>query len=405
MHETGQLKRALSLPVITFYGLGTILGAGIYVLVGKVAGAAGMYAPIAFLVAAAVAALSAFSYAELSARHPLSGGEAIYVQEGLGLPWLSALVGFMIVLTGLVSAAAIVNGFVGYLDVFIRLPHAGVITVTVIALGALAAWGIVQSAAAAVVVTLIEISGLLLILFVSGGHLTELPERLPEMIPPMDGAVWYGIALGAFLEFYAFIGFEDRVNVAEEVKDAERNMPKAILLALLVSTVLYLLVAAAAVLTLTPDELAGTAAPLATMYERATGSPPTVITLISLFAVINGALVQIIMAARMLYGMARSGWLPKAFARVHPVSQTPLVATGTIAAAVLFFALALPLVTLAKITSFIVLTVFVLVNLSLIRIKRKAPSPRNVRTYPVWVPYGGVLLSLGLLALQLGELF
>jgi basic amino acid/polyamine antiporter, APA family len=401
--EPVALRRSLSLPLITFYGLGTILGAGIYVLVGKVAGLAGMYAPVAFLVAGAVAALSAFSYAELASRMPLSGGEAVYVQQALGLPWLSTLVGFMIVLTGLVSAAAIVNGFAGYLDVFVLLPHPPVIAATVLLLGALAAWGILQSVTVAALVTLVEVGGLLLVIGVSGESLLALPARLQELLPPVDAVAWQGILLGSFLAFYAFIGFEDMVNVAEEVKQPERNMPRAILLALVLSTLLYLLVAAVAVLALPLDQLAASDAPLAAIYERSTGSPPTLIALISLFAVINGALIQMIMAARMLYGMSRAGWLPAVFARLDSRTRTPLVSTAAVTAAVLVFALALPLVTLAKLTSFIVLTVFVLVNLSLIRIKRRAPAPAGVTRYPPWIPWGGMVLSLLLLAFQASD--
>lgn len=399
-----RLHRSLSLPLITFYGLGTILGAGIYVLIGKIAGLAGMYAPLAFLLAGVVAAFSAFSFAELSSRMPLSAGEAVYVQEALGLRWLSTLVGLMIVLTGLVSAAAITNGFVGYLNVFVVLPSALIIMLTVLVLGALAAWGILLSVAAASVVTLIEVSGLLLILAAAGGSLLTLPERLPDLLPAADWAAWQGIALAAFLAFYAFIGFEDMVNVAEEVKEPERNMPRAILLALGISTLLYLLVASAAVLTLPLEELAASGAPLATMYERATGKPPTFIALISLFAVINGALIQIIMAARVLYGMGREGWVPRVFGRISPRTQTPIHATVAVTAAVLVFALAMPLLALAKLTSFIMLTVFALINFSLIRIKGRGRAPAGVAAYPLWVPYGGLLFSLLLLGVQIVDL-
>lgn len=395
-----ELKRALSLPLVTFYGLGTILGAGIYVLVGKVAGTAGMYAPVAFLLAAAVAAFTAFTYAELAARHPLSAAEAVYVHEGFGRRELSMLVGLLICFSGLVSSATIANGFVGYLDVFIELPATLVVVLAVLALGLLSAWGILQSVTAAAVATVIEIGGLLLIIFVSRESFGSLPERLPELIPPMESGTWWAIALGAFLAFYAFIGFEDMANVAEEVENPQRNLPRAILLALIGSTVLYLLVVIAAVLALPIETLAHTQAPLALIYENATGSQPTVIALISLFAVMNGALIQMIMSSRMLYGMARAGWLPRALGEVSERTQTPLRATALVTAGVLIFALWLPLETLAKLTSFAILVVFVLVNLSLIRIKRHQQAPTGVRVYPVWVPWGGTLLAVLLLILQ-----
>ena len=235
-------------------------------LVGKVADTAGLYAPIAFLIAALLAGLTGLSYAELAARHPKSAGEAVYVEDGLRWRPLSILVGFLIILTGIVSAATIANGFVGYLHVFVAVPDWLAITLLVFLLGGLAAWGIDESVMAATFITLVEVGGLLLILAVAGGSLAELPARLPELIPPPDGIVWQGILLGAFLAFYAFIGFEDMVNVAEEVKEPTRNLPLAILIAIGVSTLLYLLVALVAVLALPPAELAQSRAPLALIW-------------------------------------------------------------------------------------------------------------------------------------------
>lgn len=395
-----ELKRALSLTLLTFYGLGTILGAGIYVLVGKVAGYAAFYAPVSFLVAAGLAALTGLSYAELAARYPKSAGEALYVHEGLRWRALSVLVGFLIVLTGIVSAATIANGFVGYLHVFVAVPHPLAVALLVLALGGLAAWGIRESVLAATLITLFELGGLVLIVVVAAGHLAHLPAPWPALVPSFDAGVWQGILLGAFLAFYAYIGFEDMVNVAEEVQDPLRVLPKAILLAISISTVLYLGVALMAVLVLPPAELAASPAPLALVYQRATGSPPTLISAIGIFAVVNGALIQIIMAARVLYGMSREGWLPGAFGRVSPRTRTPLLATGVITALVLILALALPLVTLAQATSYVILVVFALVNLSLVFIKRRAPRPAGVRVYPAWIPLAGFLSSLGILLFQ-----
>lgn len=400
MSDNPELKRSLSLLQITFYGLGTILGAGIYVLVGKVAGDAGMYAPISFVVAAILAVLTGLSYAELCARYPKSAGVAFYTHQGFGRQHLSVTAGLLIILTGLVSAATLANGFVGYLQVFVAVPDWLVITLLVLALGALAAWGIDESVFAASAITLIEVAGLLLILFVAGGSLGDLPARLPELVPPLDVMAWHGILLGAFLAFYAFIGFEDMVNVAEEVKRPERNLPRAILIAVGVSTLLYLLVALVAVLALPPAELAQTRAPLAVIYERSTGSAPTLISLISLFAVVNGALVQIIMGSRVFYGMSREGWLHRALGRVHVRTRTPLLATALVTALVLVLALWLPLVTLAKATSFIILIVFAIINLALVRIKLRSARPEGVRVYPLWVPVAGFISTAALVLFQ-----
>ncbi|BAV34043.1 amino acid permease [Sulfuricaulis limicola] len=404
MTPVAELKRTLSLAQLVLYGLGTILGAGIYVLVGKVAGLAGLYAPVSFIVAAVLAGLTGLSYAELSARYPRSAGEAVYVQEGLQRRVLSVLVGFLIILTGVVSAATIANGFVGYLHVFVPVPDWLAVTLLVLLLGALAAWGISESVMAASLITLFEVGGLILVILVAGDSLGTLPARLPELIPPPDTGVWLGIMLGAFLAFYAFIGFEDMVNVAEEVKDPGRILPLAIVITIVISTVLYLLVALVAVLALPPAELAQSRAPLALIYERATGSAPTLISLISIFAVVNGALIQIIMAARVLYGMSREGWLHRALGKVHARTRTPLLATAVATAIVLALALWLPLVTLAKATSFVILIVFALVNLSLVRIKRKHPRPEGITIYPAWIPLAGFLSATGFVLFQLYQL-
>ena len=401
MHQPAQLKRGLSLWLLVFYGLGNILGAGIYVLVGKVAGSAGLLAPIAFFVASLVAAFTALTYAELVARYPLSAGEAVYVQKGLRLPALSVAVGLLIVLMGSVSAATIARGFIGYLDILIELPDALAITLLVFVLGATAIWGIVESVSIAALVTLIELLGLGLVLAVAGDNLFTIPDRLPELLPPMDPVIWQGIMLGAFLAFYAFVGFEDMVNVAEEVRNPVRNVPLAILLALGITTLLYAAVSLAAVLTVTPEQLAASDAPLATVYEQATGSKPVVLSIISIFAVVNGALIQIIMSSRILYGMSRQGWLPALFGRVWSTTQTPVAATVAAAGTVLVLALWLPLVTLAKSTSFLVLIVFTLMNLSLLRIKLRDPHPEGIRLVPLWIPAGGIIASLGLLLFQL----
>ena len=401
MHQPAQLKRGLSLWLLVFYGLGNILGAGIYVLVGKVAGSAGLFAPIAFFVASLVAAFTALTYAELVARYPLSAGEAVYVQKGLRLPALSVVVGLLIVLMGSVSAATIARGFIGYLDILIELPDAVAITLLVFVLGATAIWGIIESVTIAALVTLIELLGLGLVLAVAGDNLFTIPDRLPELLPPMDPVIWQGIMLGAFLAFYAFVGFEDMVNVAEEVRNPVRNVPLAILLALGITTLLYAAVSLAAILTVAPEQLAASNAPLATVYEQATGSKPVVLSIISIFAVVNGALIQIIMSSRILYGMSRQGWLPALFGRVWSKTQTPVASTIAAAATVLVLALWLPLVTLAKSTSFLVLIVFTLMNLSLLRIKLRDPHPEGIRVVPRWIPAGGIIASLGLLLFQL----
>jgi amino acid transporter len=288
--------------------------------------------------------------------------------------------------------------------VFVAVPDALAIVLLVLALGALAVWGIQESVTAATVITLIEVGGLLFIIAVAGDSLATLPARWPELLPPLHAGVWQGILLGAFLAFYAFIGFEDMVNVAEEVRDPVRVLPRAILLALAAASVLYVLVALIAVLAIPPAELAGSRAPLAAIYTRATGAPPTLISLISMFAIVNGALIQIVMAARVLYGMSRERWLPEWLGRVHPRTRTPVAATVLVTLVILALALWLPLETLARTTSFVILAVFALINLALLRIKRRDPHPAGVRTYPAWIPLVGALSTGGFVLYQTVQL-
>ena len=225
------LKRSLSLSLVTYYGLGNILGAGIYVLIGKVVAYSGYQAPLSFLLASLLAGFTAFSYAELAARYPFSAGEVVYLHKGIGIRWLSILVGLLIIATGTVSAATIARGFVGYLQVFINIPASVAIVSLVVCLGVLAAWGIAQSVWVAAIMTLVEIGGLLLILWVARPDSAALLTTLEQAGVSIGMFEAQGIFLGAFLAFFAFIGFEDMVNVAEEVRQPERNMPMAILTA------------------------------------------------------------------------------------------------------------------------------------------------------------------------------
>jgi amino acid transporter len=395
------LKRAFSLPLLTFYGLGTIIGAGIYVLTGAVVANAGMLAPLSFLLASLLAAASAFSYAELAARFPLSAGEAVYVQRAFGRPSLARLVGLLIVMTGVVSTATLLNGFVGYARLFVDIePWLAIVLVLAMLLG-VAMWGITQSAWVAMLSTLVEMGGLVVVFAVASPSLQTLPEHWGELMPSWDMTVWIGVITGAFIAFYAYNGFEDIVNVAEEVQQPGRNLPLAVLLSLGVASLLYMAVALVVVLQVPVAELAESDAPLALVYERATGHSPLVIGLVSLAAVINGALIQIIMASRMLYGMASQGWLPEVLATVHPLTRTPLFATALIGIVTLVMALWLPLVTLAKLASFIILIVVSMVNLSLLRVKRGDPRPAGIMVFPRWVPVAGFIFSVSFILFQL----
>lgn len=394
------LKRSLSLPMIALYGLGTTIGAGIYVLIGKVAGSAGLYAPLSFLLASILAGLTVFSFAEFSSRLPKSAGEAVFVHAAFPAKLLALAVGLCVMFSGLTSSAAISRGFVGYLNEFVTMPGWLAIVLLVCALGVVAAWGITESVTVAVVATVIEMGGLLVAIWAGYESFADLPMRLPELIPPLEPAVWSGILAGSILAFYAFIGFEDMVNVAEEVKDVRRTLPRAIILTLVVTTAFYIALALVAVLSLPLDELAGSEAPIALLIEKKASGLSKPISLIAIVAILNGALIQTVMAARVLYGLSNQGWLPRAFATVNPRTQTPLLATGVVALLILIFALWLPLVMLAEMTSFLMLSVFTLVNLALMRVKRRDPAPEGAFLIPMWIPAAGFIASAGVLLLR-----
>lgn len=402
------LKRSISLPLITLYGLGTTVGAGIYVLVGKVAARADLFTPAAFLVAGLIAGLTAFSFAELAARYPKSAGEALYVREGLRSTKLALAVGLLVALSGVISAGAITLGAAGYLMGQLALPQELLVLPVVFLLGGLAAWGILESVLAAAVFTLLEVGGLLLVIWAGAGGPAAPLARLPELMPPFEPGVWSGIMAGAFLAFYAFIGFEDMVNVAEEVKRVRVTLPLAIVLTLVLTMLLYLSLTAVAVLSVPLGELADSTEPLALVYERAGGRYPAAIRLIAIFATLNGALIQVIMASRVLYGLSRQGALPAALGavlgRVDARTRTPLIATLLVTAAVLVLALWLPIEALAAATSAVALLVFSLVNLALIMIKRRDPRPPGIWRVPSVIPIAGLLATGAFLGLELTRL-
>ena len=381
------LKRNLTFPLLLFYGLGTILGAGIYVLTGVVASHAGQFTPLAFFLAALVAAPTAFSFAALSSRYPKSAGPAFYVKEAFKSVGLGTATGLLIVVVGIVSAATIAKGFVGYFNYFVDLPSATVIFLLVILLGATAAYGIVESVAIAGLLALIEIVGLLLV--IHGGWLQPGVVEV-NLVPDTNGLVWAGVFAGAFLAFYASIGFEDIVTLAEETKRPEVNVPLAVIGSLLIASVLYFLVTYVAIATVPIAQLSTHAAPMAFVVQQHGIYDPELIAIISMFAVVNGALVQIIMASRVIYGIAKINREDHFLADINPTTRTPINATLLVSAAVLLFALSFDLEALATLTSAVTLVIFMVVNLSLILITASDPWHSKI------VPGTGFLLCLGL---------
>ncbi len=388
-----ELKRNVPAPLLALYGLGTILGAGIYVLIGEIAGKAGIYAPLTFLVASIVAAFTAFSFAELAVRVPRSGGPVAYVSTAFGSRWLSITTGWMIAATGIVSAATITTGFAGYFQIFLSWPEIPLMIGLVLLLGAIAAVGMKGTAWFMGITTVAGLSGLIIILVVTAGNFSELPGRLSEAQPLSSTTALSGIVLGAFLAFYAYIGFEDIVHVSEEAKNVSKAMPLAILFALIVSLFFYITVSMGAVLTLSAEALADSKAPLVDVM-KAEGYSGNILGALSLFIIVNGALAQIVMASRVFHDMGRHlNGVPKWLSRINHHTHTPLMATLLIVFIIILLVTFLPTEKLAQVTSFIILIVFALSNFALIRLKKQRPT-HNGFSVPLWVPYVGATLCI-----------
>lgn len=385
------LRRRLGFWLLTLYGVGVMVGAGIYVLVGEVAGRAGVWAPAAFLLAALVALPTALAYAELSGRIPEAAGEAAYIRTATGWLWPAALVGLALEVTGVVSAAVVLQGGVGYLRTILALDERLLIVAAGAVLGFAALIGVLESLLLAAVLTLIEVSGLLIV------SAAGLAAPAIEQAPAAAGFAPLGIAAAGLLAFFAFLGFEDMVNMVEETRDHARLMPRAILAALFITTALYALVAWAALRAAPAAELAASRQPLVLVFERATGHGAAFLALIAVAAALNGILAQIVMSARVLYGLGRFVPPLRIFHHAHPRFRTPVLATVLATAATVLLALTAPLVGLAETSALLLLAVFVSVNVALLILKRRGPPPPGCFTAPRWVPLAGIALSaLGL---------
>jgi basic amino acid/polyamine antiporter, APA family len=397
-----KLRRRLGLPLLVLYGTGITIGAGIYVLIGAVAGHAGPYAPWSFLLAATVMALTVASYAELSTRFPVSAGEAAYVRAAFESRPFSRLVGLMTIGIGVVSSAAVALGSAGYVQQFVDLPRSVIVVIVVAVLGAIAAWGILESVLLASMFTLIEVGGLVVI--IAAGIHADLPIAAALMNwPPFEAATLSGIAFGGLLAFFAFIGFEDLANVVEEAKMPLQDIPRAMILTLLISTSLYVVVAAVAISAVSAERLSLSPAPLGLVFREMAGITPSTISAIAIVATLNTILAQLTLAARVIFGMARDGDLPRNLARVHSKTGTPLIATILIVVSIIPLALMFDIASLAEGASMATLLLFALVNLALLRLRYRGVRSvvPHVRV-PIFFPVAGLVTCI---AMIVGALF
>lgn len=346
-----------------------------------------------------MAGFTAFSFAALSSAYPRAAGEVIYVKEGIG-HGAGHLVGYAMLLTALMGGAVISLAFAGYVASFSGLPEWIALLGVLALLCGVAIAGVKESVAAAALITALEVGTLLVVIAAGLPAAVDSGALWTVLTPPTEAAQWSAVLAGSFLAFFAFIGFENIVNMAEEAEDATRVIPRAVILTLVISIVIYALAAAVAAAYADRSALVASKAPLAVLFEGATGQPGAVIAAMASIAMVNGILVQIVMASRVLYGMAGEGMMPGLLGRVHPRRQTPVVAIILFTLLVGLLALSMPLVQLAEMTSFLILTIFTLVNLSLFLIGRRPGAPERLRRWR-WTGLAGAAVTLGLIIAEI----
>lgn len=386
------LKRTLGLYLLVFYGLGSIIGAGIYALIGSVAEQAKEFTTLSFLIAAIMALFTAATYAELSSRFPESAGSALFINKAFHKRWLSGLVGWLVVATGIVSSGALIHGLINYLNNYLPISQYLLVPVIILLLGSITIWGITESAITIFIMTTLEIFGLLIIIWYGRHSLTD-STQIKIWLPAFNVKTGLAILSGAFIAFYAFIGFEDMVNVAEETKMPEKNMPLAIFFAAFSAAILYILISYITTASLDYHDLVTSKTPL-TLIIKQQGHSPIFFSLIAMISIANGILVNIIMASRLIYGMAKLKNAPNIFSIIYEKTQVPLVATLLVMLAVLIMAYCFPIQELAKFTSMIILFIFCLMHISLIKIKRTYPKKGNYFVIPIVFPIVGLILSI-----------
>jgi amino acid transporter len=381
----------VSTPLLFFFILGDILGAGVYVLVGAIARESGGAVWLPLLVALGLACLTAGSYAELATKYPKAGGSAHYTGRALG-PAAGSLAGFCMLAAGVVSVAALSRAFAAdYLRALVTLPTVLVVVVFLTVLALLNVYGIKESLGANVAATLIELGGLVVVIGLGAWVVIRGdadPGRLAELGTAQHGAVGATLA-GAVLAFYSFVGFETSVNLAEEVADPRRSYPRALFGALLTAGGVYLSIGLVAGAVVPTDQLANSSGPLLEVVRLAGGVPEKLFAVVALVAVANGALLTGIMSSRLAYGMAREGLLPSALGRILPGRRTPWVAIGVTAAVSLLLASTGEVASLAETLVLLLLVVFAAVNVSVLILRREGEQAEHFRV-PTVMPWLGL---------------
>lgn len=411
-----KLKREIGLFEATLYGVGIILGAGIYVLIGEASGLAGNAVWLSFIIGAAIASCTGLCYAELSSTFPKAAAEYVYVKNTFQNNILAFLTGWLAILTMTVAAATIALGFAGYFSSIIStfpLPLIALILILILSL--INYYGIKESVRLNVFLTLIEIVGLVLVIVIGMNYFGSVDYfEIPE--GNMDhGYGFFGVFAAAALIFFAYLGFEDIANIAEETRNPRRNIPKALIYSIIITTVLYVLVAISAVSVLDHADLAESDAPLADVVSEGSerlnldkANMTFLLSIIALFATLNTALVTLIANSRMIYGIARDGSLPRILSWVHPKRRTPAIAISAAFLLTIPFVLIGDIRVVAEMTNFGAFSVFIMINLSLIYFRYKNPAdndgkfkvPLNIGRFPVLAFIG--ILSCSFMLFHLG---
>jgi amino acid transporter len=400
--EDTKLKRGITGPLLFLFILGDVLGAGIYALMGVLAEDVGgvLWAPL--VAALVLALLTAGSYAELVTKYPKAGGAAVFAERAFKQPVLSFLIGFCMLAAGVTSAAGLALAFAGdYLSTFIDVPAVPAAMVFLVLVACLNARGISESMKSNMVMTVIELSGLLIVIvavavMVGGGRgevdrITQFPDG---SVPAM------AILGGAIVAYYSFVGFETSANVAEEIRNPSKVYPAALFGALVTAGVVYALVGIASAIALPANELSESSGPLlAVVGASGVNVPDWLFSAIALVAVANGALLTMIMSSRLAYGMAEHGLLPSVLNRVLPQRRTPWVAIVATTAVAMVLTLVGDLSTLAETVVLLLLFVFISTNVAVLVLRRDAVEHDHFRVW-TFVPVLGVLSCLLLLTQQ-----
>lgn len=389
------LKRALTLPLLVFYGVGVTVGAGIFTLISEITKLAGDHTYFSFILAGIIAAFTSGSYALLANAFPRAAGEAIFVKNGFGVR-AGHVVGYAVVAVAITTTAVISLGVAGYIQNLTGIPEPLSVLVILIIIAGIAAMGVRESIIVAAIITLIEVGTLLAIIFVGLPFAIDSPRIEAVLSWPSNLTEWSAILSGSFLAFFAFIGFEDIENLAEETHQPQKAIPIAIFLTLIISVAIYALIAIIAASWPDRAMLIASHAPLADLFKQASGYDGAIISIMATIAMTNGILVQIIMASRVLYGMANENMAPIWFRGLHYRRQTPDRATIVVTVISAALALSFPIVQIAEFTSLVVLCIFAAVNLSLYFIGFRGDATPLIKK---WRHFGliGAMLSLSLI--------